>query len=352
MDLCTGTLKTTQKRTLFVRALFDYDPARDSGLPGRGLSFRYGDILHVTNASDDEWWQARKLVGEFLDQGLCIIPSKKRIERKEKCRNRNVKFQGKEADSTSALQPEKKKRHFFSRKLHFTKSKERSKSENVLTVDQTKVNGEEPSNVLSYEAVVRQELKYTRPVIILGPLKDRISDDLLAEYPDKFASCIPHTTRPKRDSEVDGREYFFVESREQMERDMNSQMFIEAGQYNDNLYGTSVTAVKDVAERQRKHCLLDVSGNAIKRLQLCGIQPIAVFIKPRSIESIMEWNKRITADQARSAYERALRIESEFSRYFTAIVTGDTPDDIYVKVKAILRSQSDSVVWVPSNEKL
>lgn len=41
------------------RALFDYDPIRDDGLPSRGLPFRYGDILHVTNASDDEWWQAR-----------------------------------------------------------------------------------------------------------------------------------------------------------------------------------------------------------------------------------------------------------------------------------------------------
>ena len=45
--------------SLYVRALFDYDPSRDDGLPSRGLGFYYGDILHVTNASDDEWWQAR-----------------------------------------------------------------------------------------------------------------------------------------------------------------------------------------------------------------------------------------------------------------------------------------------------
>ena len=66
------------KVLLYNRALFEYDPARDSGLPGRGLSFKHGDILHVTNASDDEWWQARKLVGSGTDQGLGIIPSKKR----------------------------------------------------------------------------------------------------------------------------------------------------------------------------------------------------------------------------------------------------------------------------------
>lgn len=34
-------------------------------------------------------------------------------------------------------------------------------------------------------------VKYTRPVIILGPLKDRINDDLISEFPDKFGSCVP-----------------------------------------------------------------------------------------------------------------------------------------------------------------
>lgn len=57
------------------------------------------------------------------------------------------------------------------------------------------------------------------------------------------------TTRPKRDYEVDGRDYHFVDSREQMERDIQNHLFIEAGQYNDNLYGTSVASVREVAEK-------------------------------------------------------------------------------------------------------
>lgn len=32
---------------------------------------------------------------------------------------------------------------------------------------------------------------YPRPVIILGPMKDRINDDLISEFPDKFGSCVP-----------------------------------------------------------------------------------------------------------------------------------------------------------------
>jgi hypothetical protein len=60
---------------------------------------------------------------------------------------------------------------------------------------------------------------------------------------------IPDTTRPKREYEVDGRDYHFVASREQMERDIQNHLFIEAGQYNDNLYGTSVASVREVAEK-------------------------------------------------------------------------------------------------------
>ncbi|XP_030566960.1 disks large 1 tumor suppressor protein isoform X12 [Drosophila novamexicana] len=206
-------------------------------------------------------------------------------------------------------------------------------------------------NVLSYEAVQRLSISYTRPVIILGPLKDRINDDLISEYPDKFGSCVPHTTRPKREYEVDGRDYHFVSSREQMERDIQNHLFIEAGQYNDNLYGTSVASVREVAERG-KHCILDVSGNAIKRLQVAQLYPVAVFIKPKSVDSVMEMNRRMTEEQAKKTYERAIKMEQEFGEYFTGVVQGDTIEEIYSKVKSMIWSQSGPTIWVPSKESL
>lgn len=42
---------------------------------------------------------------------------------------------------------------------------------------------------------------YARPVIILGPMKDRINDDLISEFPDKFGSCVPRKCS-KNTSEV------------------------------------------------------------------------------------------------------------------------------------------------------
>lgn len=60
------------------RALFDYEKSKDSGLPSQGLSFRYGDILHVINASDDEWWQARCVTPQGDSEEMGVIPSKRR----------------------------------------------------------------------------------------------------------------------------------------------------------------------------------------------------------------------------------------------------------------------------------
>ncbi|XP_020284236.1 disks large 1 tumor suppressor protein isoform X12 [Pseudomyrmex gracilis] len=345
-NVMTGTLmRTSQKKSLYVRALFDYDPNKDDGLPSRGLAFRYGEILHVTNASDDEWWQARRITPQGEEEGLGIIPSRRRWERKQRARDRSVKFQGHMPvilDKQSTLD-RKKKNFSFSRKFPFMKSKD-DKSEDGSDQERSE------ENVLSYEAVQQLTIQYTRPVIVLGPLKDRINDDLISEFPDKFGSCVPHTTRSRREYEVDGRDYHFVASREQMERDIQNHLFIEAGQYNDNLYGTSVASVREVAEKG-KHCILDVSGNAIKRLQVAQLYPIAVFIKPKSVESVMEMNKRMTEEQAKKTYERALKMEQEFGEYFTAVVQGDTPEEIYAKVKEVIAEQSGPNIWVPCRDQ-
>lgn len=97
-----------------------------------------------------------------------------------------------------------------------------------------------------------------------------------------------------------------------MEREIQEHKFIEAGQYNNHLYGTSIQSVREVADKvslqredeerdegiekgsnsvfspsQGKHCILDVSGNAIKRLQMAGLHPIAIFIRPCNVDNIL-----------------------------------------------------------------
>eukprot|EP00066_Takifugu_rubripes_P024118 XP_011613384.1 PREDICTED: disks large homolog 1 isoform X2 [Takifugu rubripes] len=311
------SLRSTQKRTLYVRALFDYDGSvSDLSTANQALSFHFGDILHVSSAGEEEWWPARHLSPPPPNcPEVGVIPSRRRAEKKERSRLKTVRV---------------------------TRSQDRSDQDDKVGQEET---------FLTYQPVMQQEVNYTRPVIVLGPMKDRVNDDLISEFPDKFGSCVPHTTRPRRDYEVDGRDYHFVSSREVMEGEIQEHKFIEAGQYNNHLYGTSIQSVKEVAEKG-KHCILDVSGNAIKRLQMAGLHPIAVFIRPRNVENILEMNKRLTEEQARKTFDRAVKLEQEFTEYFTAIVQGSTLDEVYTQVKTVIEEQSGPYIWIPTKERL
>ncbi|XP_075901299.1 disks large homolog 1 isoform X2 [Nelusetta ayraudi] len=311
------SLRSTQKRTLYVRALFDYDgSAADLTAPNQALAFNFGDILHVSSAGEEEWWPARHLSPPPPNcPEVGVIPSRRRAEKKERSRLKTVRV---------------------------TRSQDRSDQEDKASHEET---------LLTYQPVMQQEVNYTRPVIVLGPMKDRVNDDLISEFPDKFGSCVPHTTRPRRDYEVDGRDYHFMASRELMEREIQEHKFIEAGQYNNHLYGTSIQSVKEVADKG-KHCILDVSGNAIKRLQLAGLHPIAVFIRPRNVDNILEMNKRLAEEQARKTFERAVKLEQEFTEYFTAVVQGSSLEEVYSQVKQVIEEQSGPYIWVPTKERL
>ncbi|XP_070773785.1 disks large homolog 4-like isoform X1 [Enoplosus armatus] len=305
----TTTLRSNPKRGFYIRALFDYDKTADCGFLSQALGFKFGDVLHVLDCGDEEWWQARKVSPQNEAEEVGFIPSKHRVERKEWSR---------------------------------VNTKERVSSLSTQGRDKTSH---------SYETVTQVEVHYARPIIILGPVKDRINDDLLSEFPDKFGSCVPHTTRPKREYEVDGRDYHFVSSREQMEKDIQSHRFIEAGQYNSHLYGTSVQSVREVAE-QGKHCILDVSANAVRRLQAAQLHPIAIFVRPKSLENVLEINTRLTEEQARKGMDRALKLEQDFLECFSAVVEGDSFEEVYHKVKTVIEEQSGPYIWIPTRERL
>ncbi|XP_044056922.1 disks large homolog 1-like isoform X8 [Siniperca chuatsi] len=325
------SLRSTQKRTLYVRALFDYDgSASDLSAPNQALPFNFGDILHLSSAGEEEWWPARHLSPPPPNcPEVGVIPSRRRAEKKERSRLKAVRV---------------------------TRSQDRSDQDDKELVtsgtsDSESCSSGQEETFLTYQPVMQQEVNYTRPVIVLGPMKDRVNDDLISEFPDKFGSCVPHTTRPRRDYELDGRDYHFMSSRELMEQEIQEHKFIEAGQYNNHLYGTSIQSVKEVADKG-KHCILDVSGNAIKRLQMAGLHPIAIFIRPRNVDNILEMNKRFTEEQARKTFDRAVKLEQEFTEFFTAIVQGASLEEVYSQVKQVIEEQSGPYIWVPTKERL
>ncbi|KAL9102797.1 MAG: hypothetical protein Q9163_002115, partial [Psora crenata] len=88
------------------------------------------------------------------------------------------------------------------------------------------------------------------PTCPSGSGKSTILERLFAAHPETFGFSVSHTTRKPRDGEQDGREYNFT-TPESFLALVSQGGFIEHAKFGGNYYGTSVTAVKDVAEKGR-----------------------------------------------------------------------------------------------------
>ncbi|XP_074605263.1 disks large homolog 1-like [Brevipalpus obovatus] len=384
----SGTLKTSQKKSLFIRALIEYDPTRDSGLPGKGLVFKFGDILHVINASDDEWWLAKRIFLNGKESELGLIPSKKRVEKRGRARQKNVKFGLGYSNSS-----DKKRKNFsFSRKFPFMKSRETLESDRIeedernsrlrpssgndhsstknrpekmekaesisfsnlepLRVDSSRsINHSEMSisstredensvkddSILSYESVFKRKINYRRPVVILGPFRDQIVDDLITQYPERFQSC---------DFKKDGQNYIISSNREAIEKSSITKADSSDNHQEDKL----VASIRRAIEKNR-HCLLDLSPSEMKRLHAEDLIPISISIRAKSPASLMEMNKRMTATEAKNLYEEALQHEQEFTSFLTTIVSGDTPEEIYERVKTVIDQNDSDFIWAREKDQ-
>lgn len=81
-------------------------------------------------------------------------------------------------------------------------------------------------------------------------------------------SClISDTSRPKDDHEIDGKDYHFV-PRAIFEADIMANKFVEHGEYEKNLYGTSLNAIRQVIN-QGKICILNLHPEVIKIYSFC-----------------------------------------------------------------------------------
>ena len=115
-----------------------------------------------------------------------------------------------------------------------------------------------------------------------GSGKTTIVRAILAKSPSMLFS-VSATTRPKREAETDGRDYFFL-SRDEFERRIRADELVEWEEIYGNLYGTLKSEVEKVL-RSGKSMLFDIDvkgGLSIKRKY--PDDSLLIFIKPPSIE--------------------------------------------------------------------
>ena len=118
--------------------------------------------------------------------------------------------------------------------------------------------------------------------IICGPSgvgKGTVVARLLASDPKLYFS-VSATTRPPRPGEVDGKHYHFL-SREQFQRWIDEDAFLEHAEFVGNLYGTPKLYV-DKAMDQGRDVILDIEIQGAEQVHRRRPEAIRIYVAPPS----------------------------------------------------------------------
>lgn len=178
-----------------------------------------------------------------------------------------------------------------------------------------------------------------RMIVICAPSgtgKSTLLGRLFADIPELEWS-VSCTTRPIREGEKHGKDYYFV-SKEDFEKDIAENKFIEWAKVHSNYYGTSKTFVDEGLKAGRKMLFdLDVQGSdAMKKMY--GDQVQVIFIEPPSIE---ELEKRLMGRATEPLHVIRERVENarkelERKKDFDHLVLNDDVEKAYVKLKEVV----------------
>src|SRR4051812_26991801 len=155
-----------------------------------------------------------------------------------------------------------------------------------------------------------------------GAGKTTLCNRLRGEFPDLRFS-VSHTTRRPRPTEVDGREYHFVD-RALFEAMARAGAFAEWAEVHGNLYGTSMAEI-DAARATHRGVVFDIDYQGARQLLACLPDAVTVFILPPSMEEL-ERRLRGRADESEESIRQRLanaRLEIEHYGFFDYLIVND-----------------------------
>ena len=177
--------------------------------------------------------------------------------------------------------------------------------------------------------------------IICGPSgvgKGTVVARLLASDPKLYFS-VSATTRPPRPGEVDGKHYHFL-SREQFQRWIDEDAFLEYAEFVGNLYGTPKLYV-DKAMDQGRDVILDIEIQGAEQVHRRRPEAIRIYVAPPSwaeLERRLIGRGTEDMEKVRRRLERG-KEEFAVAREFAYFVINDTVDRAVEELRAILLAE-------------
>jgi len=183
-----------------------------------------------------------------------------------------------------------------------------------------------------------------------GSGKTTIAKKIIEKFPFvKFS--VSATTRPKRDGEVDGRDYFFV-TREEFEKKIQNGELLEWEEIYGNYYGTLKSVVED-ALKNGDVLLFDVDVNgAISIKRKFPDDSVLIFIKPPNMETLKERLRRRRTESEEQLKKRLERVPMELEKaiYFDYIFVNDKLEDTVKSVERAIFNEVEKWKAIQKHE--
>nr|XP_045609436.1 protein PALS2-like isoform X3 [Procambarus clarkii]XP_045609437.1 protein PALS2-like isoform X3 [Procambarus clarkii] len=365
----TSSLHPDSTKTVcYMRALYSYDPSEDSLLPtcpsqspqDIGLKFEKGDILQIVDQSDPNWWQAQ-VVGT-VNKRTGLIPSQELEERRKAFVRQEYDYVHKIGICGTRISKRKKKLMFSIKKS--------------TDYDQ--------AELIMYEEVARMPPFMRKTLVLIGSHgvgRRTIKNQIIASDPSKFGTILPHTSRPMRELEEDGKAYHFT-TREAMEADIRHHRYLEYGELNGNLYGTKLDSILSII-RSGKMCVLDCSPASLKYLRNSSeMLPYVIFLAAPGMDQIKSLynigssmgssNRNLTFDRSSSmryssrrartleslaslyeeddfkrTMEDSAKLQRAYDKYFDLIIVNNDLHETYGEIMDAIDRLATEPQWVP-----
>lgn len=344
----------------YIKALYSYDPSKDSLLPCKeiGLAFHQGDVLQILNQDDPNWWQARR-VGLIGPAGL--IPSRELEERRRAFVRPEFDYATKTGICGTRVTKKKRK-----------------------TMYQSKANAEfDKAELLLYEEVARMPPFERKTLVLVGAQgvgRRSLKNRLISNDPTRFDMPLPHTSRPIKETEEDGKGYYFT-TREAMEADIAENKYLEWGEHAGHMYGTKLDTIRNIM-RSGKMCVLDCNPQSLKILKTSEFMPYVVFISSPHTDQLKQMHeygrhhgyasyRSLTFDRAmgrhgsrrartleslaslyededlKNTVEESGRLQRAYEKYFDITLQNSNFDKTFEQLKDSIDALSTEPQWVP-----
>ncbi|MCK4966147.1 guanylate kinase [bacterium] len=175
-------------------------------------------------------------------------------------------------------------------------------------------------------------------VVISGPSgsgKTTLCTRLLEIFPELTYS-ISATTRPKREYETEGRDYFFIDKKKFKEM-INNNEFIEWEEVHENFYGSLYS---DIEKRLKisSGVIMDIDPKGGLSIKKKYPDALLIFLRAPSVETLIDRLIKRRTEHSTDIDIRIKRVKEEYelSKQYDYVVENDVLDDAFQEITAII----------------